>query len=99
MSKELFLVPRISEKSFGLASNNVYMFTVPATANKMEIKAAVQEQFKVTVENVNTSVAKGKAKKSYRKGLQPIDGQRKNQKRAYVTLKEGDSIPFFEESE
>lgn len=93
------VLPRISEKSFNMASDNVYMFTVPANMNKNEVKAAVESQYKVTVTKINTSVVKGKTKKSYQKGNQPIDGSRKNVKRAYVTLKKGDSIPFFEETE
>ena len=95
----ILLTPRVSEKSFKLAASNVYMFNVPIDANKIQIKDAVQSEYKVTVLNVNIAVAKGKAKKSFRKGLQPIAGSRKNTKRAYVTLKDGDKIPFFEEVE
>jgi len=95
----ILLIPRISEKSFKLAGTNVYMFNVPIDANKIQIKAAVEAEYKVTVEKVNIAVAKGKAKRSFRKGQQPIAGSRKNVKRAYVTLKDGDSIPFFEEVE
>ncbi len=95
----ILLIPRVSEKSFNLAGTNVYMFNVPIDANKIQVKAAVEAEYKVTVTKVNISVAKGKVKKSFRKGQQPIDGTRKNTKRAYVTLKDGDNIPFFEEVE
>lgn len=95
----ILLIPRVSEKSFKLAGSNVYMFNVPMDANKIQVKAAVQSEYKVTVTNVNIAVAKGKVKKSFRKGQQPIEGNRKDTKRAYVTLKDGDSIPFFEEVE
>lgn len=95
----ILLIPRVSEKSFKLAGTNVYMFNVPIDANKIQVKAAVEAEYKVTVTNVNIAVVKGKVKKSFRKGQQPIDGIRKNTKRAYVTLKDGDSIPFFEEVE
>lgn len=98
MSK-ILMIPRVSEKSFKLAGSNVYTFNVPIDANKIQIKEAVQTEYKVTVLNVNVAVAKGKVKKSFRKGQQPIAGTRKNTKRAYVTLKDGDSIPFFEEVE
>lgn len=96
---QILLIPRVSEKSFMLASGNVYMFNVPIDANKIQIKAAVEAEYKVTVTKVTTAVAKGKVKKSFRKGNQPIPGVRKDTKRAYVTLKDGDSIPFFEEVE
>jgi large subunit ribosomal protein L23 len=96
---QILLIPKVSEKSFKLAGANVYMFNVPIDANKIQIKAAVESEYKVTVLKVNVSVAKGKAKKSFRKGQQPVDGVRKDTKRAYVTLKDGDKIPFFEEVE
>lgn len=95
----ILLIPRISEKSFKLAGSNTYMFEVPVDANKVQIKAAVEAEYKVTVTNVNVAVSKGKVKKSFRKGKQPVDGSRKNTKKAYVTLKSGDKIPFFEEVE
>jgi len=96
---QILLIPKVSEKSFKLAGTNVYMFNVPIDANKIQIKAAVESEYKVTVLKVNVAVAKGKVKKSFRKGQQPVDGVRKNTKRAYVTLKDGDKIPFFEEVE
>lgn len=95
----ILLIPKISEKSFKLSATNVYMFNVPIDANKIQIKQAVEAEYKVTVVNVNVSVSKGKVKRSFRKNQQPIDGTRKNTKRAYVTLKNGDSLPFFEEVE
>jgi large subunit ribosomal protein L23 len=95
----MLIIPKVSEKSFRLAGSNVFMFNVPIDANKIQIKDAVETEYKVTVVKVNIAVAKGKAKKSFRKGLQPIAGSRKDVKRAYVTLKDGDKIPFFEEVE
>ncbi len=92
------LVPRISEKTFAQSKDlNVYVFNVPSQANKMDVKAAVEKQFRVTVTKVNVVVAKGKVKRSVQKRKQPTDGIRKDAKKAYVTLKKGDSIPVFEE--
>lgn len=92
------LKPHISEQTFGQAEkNNVYVFKVPTTASKVTVKEAVQKQFKVTVVSVNIAVSKGKAKKSYQKRRQPIEGQRADTKKAYVTVKEGDKIPVYEE--
>ena len=94
----LKLVPHISEQTYALAqAGNVYVFKVPIATNKQEIKAAVEKQFKVTVETVNIVVLKGKSKKSYRKGQQPIDGARANSKKAYIKVKSGDKIPVYEE--
>lgn len=92
------LVPKISEKSFMLSESNIYVFTVPMEATKITIKRAVEEQFDVTVIVVKVAVSKGKMKTSVRKRKAPKDGWRKDIKRAYVTIKEGDNIPVFEES-
>lgn len=90
------LKPRVSEKAYGLSQVlNTYVFDVPSDANKITVKHAVQAQFSVTVTDVNISVAKGKVKRSFQKRRQPAMGKRSDVKRAYVTLKEGDSIPVF----
>lgn len=91
--------PHMSEKSFLLAKTGVYTFDVPMTANKQLVIDAVSEQYSVTATDARLLVAKGKAKRSYRKRQRPITGKRSDQKKAYVTLKEGDKIAAFEESE
>lgn len=97
MEKTTLLRPRLSEKTFGLANTNtVYVFDVPADANKHTISAAVAAQFEVTVVNVNITNVKGKAKRTVRKGGRAVSGQRSDRKKAYVTLKEGQKLPFFE---
>ncbi len=95
--KHMSLSPRISEKSYALSSGNVYVFDVPIDANKLQIKEAVEQQFSVTVSDVRSQVRKGKTKRSSRRRLQPIDGKRAARKQAFVTLKAGDSLPFFED--
>lgn len=82
--------PVISEKSFSLGEKGKYLFWVPLTANKIQIKEAVQEIFKVDVTNVTTSVVKGKVK-----SLKRVKGKRKDRKKAIVTLKEGQEIKEF----
>lgn len=67
---------------------NQYLFKVGRDANKIEIKKAVEDLFKVTVENVNTLNRAGKPKRNRRGGM----GYRPNWKRAIVTLKAGDKI-------
>lgn len=96
---ELTLIPRISEKSYALARNNTYVFTVPREANKNQVAAAVAKQYDVTVKDVRIVIVKGKLKQSYRKGGRPIEGRRKDVKKAYVTLAEGSSIKIFEEEQ
>lgn len=95
-ASSMILKPRVSEKSYGLSlDRNTYVFDVPSDSNKHTVKAAVEAQFDVNVVSVNIAVAKGKAKRSYRKRKQPIAGSRPDRKRAYVTLKQGDSIAVF----
>lgn len=97
MDKTMALKPRMSEKAY--ASSKVistYVFDVPVTANKLSVADAVNAQFGVTVQNVRISIAKGKAKNSYRKGRRPIAGKRADVKRAYVRIKDGDKINIFE---
>jgi large subunit ribosomal protein L23 len=97
MEKTILLRPRLSEKTFGLATTStVYVFDVPASANKHTVAKAVAAQFDVTVVDVNILNWKGKAKRTVRKGGRAVAGQQSDRKKAYVTLKEGQSLPFFE---
>ena len=74
--------------------NIIYGFYVDPKANKIQIKHAVEEKFGVTVESVNTNNYAGKVKTRYTKrGLQV--GKTARYKKAYVTLKDGDSIDFY----
>lgn len=98
MSKTLVLKPRQSEKTYATSVVlNTYVFDVPKSANKIEIAAAVTEQYSVGVTNVRTIVVKGKKARSIRLGKyrKNVMGQRSDYKKAYVTLKEGDSLPIF----
>jgi large subunit ribosomal protein L23 len=67
------------------------VFEVARDANKVEIRSAVQALFNVTVTDVRTLVVRGKVKRVGR-----FSGQRPAWKKAFVTLKAGDSIEFFE---
>lgn len=68
-----------------------YSFVVDRGATKQDVARAVSQLFKVTVENVRTSVVRGKVKRIGRSM-----GKRPNFKKAFVTLKEGDKIELFE---
>jgi large subunit ribosomal protein L23 len=91
-SYDIILGPVNTEKS-NLQNEllNQVTFEVDPSANRIEIKKAIEEIFKVKVEGVRTAIVKGKKK---RRGL--IVGQRKNWKKAIVQLRHGDKIEFFE---
>lgn len=96
MSKTMTLKPRISEKAYGTAqATNTYVFEVPSDANRLTVSQAVSTQFDVTVETVNILNVKGKLKRTIRRGGRPTMGKRTDFKKAYVTLKEGDTIAIF----
>ena len=79
--------PIITEKSTMASENNAVVFEVAIDANKPQIKEAVESLFNVKVKAVNTSITKGKVKRF--KGQL---GKRKDIKKAYVTLEEGNTI-------
>jgi len=67
------------------------VFEVARDANKIEVKAAIETLFKVTVTDVRTLIVRGKMKRIGR-----FAGRRQAWKKAFVTLKAGDNIEFFE---
>ena len=96
MSMSLVLKPRVSEKAYGLSQmRNTYVFDVERAANKHTIARAVEAQYGVTVTEVNTINAKGTSKRSVRKGGRAVMGHTSDVKKAYVTLKAGDTMPIF----
>ena len=88
--RDILIAPVVSEKSYGLLDDNKYTFVVHPDANKTEIKIAVEKIFGVKVTAVNTLNRKGKSRRT-RNGL----GQRKNTKRAIVSVAAGQSIDIF----
>ncbi len=90
-ARDVIIRPVVSEKSYAGLENNTYTFLVDPRSNKTEIKEAIQKIWNVQVLSVNTINRKGKVKR--RRFTQ---GQRPDQKRAIVTLAEGDSIEIFE---
>lgn len=82
----------VSEKATDLQEKqNCYMFRVSQNSNKLEIKKAVEKAFNVKVVSVTTIRVKGKTKR-----LGRFVGQRSGWKKAFVSLKEGDTIELFE---
>ena len=92
---QIILRPVISEKSMDQSTVNKYTFAVADDANKMQIKEAVEELFKVTVTNVNVMTTKRKEKSRNRRRGRQV-GYTSPWKKAVVTIKAGDSIEFFE---
>ena len=84
--------PLITEKGTMLREGaNQILLAVDPDANKIEIKRAVEELFKVSVTDVHTMNVKGKVKRYGRHTY-----QRSDRKKAVVTLKDGDSVEFYE---
>ena len=97
--KLINVTPRATEKAYRLiAGQNTYVFNVPLNANKQEIVSAVETQFEGTkVASIKTLVQSGKAVRFSRgKNRYPGTTNRKDSKKAYITLAEGDSIQVFD---
>lgn len=101
MNTEVTLKPRISEKAYGQSSSgkpdvkNTYVFDVDGSLNKHTVARAIESQYGVSVVKVNVTNLKGKSKRTVRKGGRPTAGRTSDVKKAYVTLKAGESIPIF----
>lgn len=89
--RDVIIRPVISEKAYALMSEGKYTFRVPLTANKVQIRQAVEKIFNVKVEKVATLRVLGKMKRMGR-----TQGKRSDYKKAIVTLKAGETIEFFE---
>ncbi|MEL7159330.1 MAG: 50S ribosomal protein L23 [Bacteroidota bacterium] len=98
MAKTILIKPVVSEKAELLseASQGQYTFVVTKTANKIEIRNAVEERYGVSVDRVNTAVMPGKTKnRSTKSGI--IRGRVPAFKKAIVTLSEGETIDLYNE--
>ena len=92
---KVLLHPVVSEKSYALMENGVYVFVVAPEATKIDVRRAVEESFGVRVSHVNTLNRKGKKRRNRRTNT---IGTRSATKRAVVTLAGGDKIDLFEKS-
>lgn len=95
MSKNILIKPLITEKAEKISEKgNQYSFVVDKKANKLEIKKAVEEMYKVSITDVNTLVMPAKTKsRSSRSGV--IPGRKSSFKKAIVTVVKGEEIDFF----
>ena len=91
-NRDVIIRPLVTEKISNLQeSENKVAFIVDRSANKIEIRKAVENRFDVKVKKVATINMKGKVKR-----LGRFEGRRSHWKKAIVTLREGFAIDFFE---
>jgi large subunit ribosomal protein L23 len=98
MDKTIALRPHLSEKTYGLSESRVYVLEIPNDVNKHSVARAVEAQFEVKVSKVNITNIRGKTKRIISisgKRMKNAEGSRNDVKKAYVTLAEGHSLPFF----
>jgi len=89
---DVLRAPQMSEKTLSLKEEaNQFAFEVDPRANKIQVKESVEKSFKVSVLKVRTMNVRGKKKR-----LGRYQGRKSSWKKALVTLKEGDTIEYFE---
>ena len=89
---QVILAPIVTEKATMVAENNQQIaFRIAPNATKLEVKAAVELLFKVEVESVQVLNQNGKAKRFGR-----FEGRRRNGRKAYVRIKDGQELDFTE---
>lgn len=87
VKNSVIIGPRVTEKAAYATERNVFVFNIASTANKIQVRQAVKEMYKVTPLKVTVVVSKPKAKT-----FRGVPGYRSGFKKAYVTLKKGDTI-------
>ncbi len=87
----ILIRPVISEKSYAGMAQRRYVFKVATDANKIEVKRAVEDAFKVRAAEVNMMVVKGKVRTRMRRGGRVV-GRSRDWKKAVVTLQPGETI-------
>ncbi|MDD8017007.1 MAG: 50S ribosomal protein L23 [Bacteroidota bacterium] len=90
----ILIQPLLTEKMTALTTTRQYAFKVVPDANKIQIQKAVEKKFNVNVVSVRTVNVKGKTKAQMTKRGR-ISGRRSDWKKAFVTLKEGQTIDFL----
>ena len=89
---DVLRAPKMSEKTLSLKEEaNQFAFEVDQRATKIQIKESIEKSFKVTVLKVRTMNVRGKKKR-----LGRYQGLKSSWKKALVSLKEGDTIEYFE---
>ncbi|MGI8637628.1 MAG: 50S ribosomal protein L23 [Segetibacter sp.] len=97
---ELVIIPVTSEKAYASAQDNVYVFTAPLQTSKQQIVSAIESHYAVSVIGIKSLIQKGKTVAFSRgKKARPGSTTRKDIKKVYATLAEGDTIKIFDEPE
>ena len=91
IAHDIIIGPIITEKSSALVELNKYTFEVHRSANKIQIRQAIEQIFKVKVLSVNTMNVPAKPKR-----MGAFIGKTRSWKKAIVALPEGQRIEFFE---
>ena len=91
-ASEVLLRPRLTEKAVDMMDKNVYVFDVSLRANKVMIKAAIKDVYKVEPIKIAITSIKSKQKRSPKTGK---IGTKSGGKKAYIYLKKGDSIAIM----
>lgn len=95
---EIIRRPVVTEKAMKLGDLRQYVFEVDPKANKIQIKQAIEKMFEVNVISIRTVRVKGKVRSRFTKrGV--MRGRTPLRKKAYVTLKEGQSIEIVSGAE
>lgn len=89
--RDVLIRPLVTEKTTAMMQDNKYTFVVPLKANKVQIRQAVEQIFKVKVLAVYTIRVMGKTKR-----MGKTEGKRPDYKKAIVKLAPGQTIEFFE---
>lgn len=90
-ANDVLIRPLITEKTTSMMQENKYTFIVPLAVNKVQVRQAVEQVFKVKVLSVNTIRVMGKVKR-----MGKNSGKRPDFKKAIVKLAPGERIEFFE---
>ncbi len=90
-ARDVLIRPIVSEKTTDLMADNKYTFVVALNATKVQVRQAVEQIFKVKVQDVNTIRVMGKTKR-----MGKTQGKRPDYKKAIVKLAPGERIEFFE---
>ena len=93
---DVLVRPVISEKAVRVAGENQYMFIVNAAARKEEIKKAVEQHYDVEVVDIQTAQFRQTPRRQTKRR---VENPAVLQKKAYVTLKQGQSLNLLESDE
>ncbi len=93
--KDVLIKPIITEKSLQDVGGGKFTFRVNKKANKIDIKRAVEDFFRVKVISIATSIVKGSRKRT---GERRVEVSVSSWKKAIVKLKEGQRIDLFDQT-